>query len=284
VIVRPWFLSVLVLPWVSLMPWQIPTFKSSIEAVRVDVLVTRGGRPVEGLTTGDFDVLDNGVRQHIDRAAFEEIPLNVVFALDASSSVEGERAQHLRAASRGVLDRLKPEDHAALVTFGGAVVVRSSLTRDLSAIRLALDQTQPLGDTSLVDASYTGLLLGESQPGRALVIVFSDGVEVSSYLDPEAVLDAGKRSDSVVYGVALKSVGKAPFLRRLADASGGDLFEIESTRDIDAAFVKVLDQFRRRYLLSYTPRGVDGGGWHRLEVRVNQRGVAVKARPGYVRG
>jgi Ca-activated chloride channel family protein len=284
VIVRLWFLSVLALPGVSLMPGQVHTFKSSVEAVRVDVLVTRGGRPVEGLTAGDFDVLDNGVLQQIDRAAFEEIPLNVVFALDTSSSVEGERAQHLRAASRGVLDRLKSEDHAALVTFGETVVVRSGLTRDMSAIRLALDQTQPLGETSLVDASYTGLLLGESQPGRALVIVFSDGVEVSSYLDPEAVVEAGKRSDSVVYGVALKSLVKAPFLRRLADASGGDFFEIESIRDIDAAFVKVLDQFRRRYLLSYTPRGVERGGWHRLEVRVKQRGVAVKARPGYLRG
>ena len=283
-IVRLWFLSVLVLPWVSVLPGQVSTFKSSVEAVRVDVLVTRGGRPVEGLTAGDFDVLDNGILQQIDRAAFEEIPLNVVFALDASSSVEGERAQHLRAASRGVLDRLKPEDHAALITFGETIVVRSGLTHDMAAIRAALDQTQPFGDTSLVDASYTGLLLGESQPGRALVIVFSDGMEVSSYLDPEAVLEAGKRSDSVVYGVALKGVGKVPFLRRLADASGGDLFEIESTRDIDAAFVKVLDQFRHRYLLSYTPRGVARGGWHRLEVRVKQRGVAVKARPGYVRG
>jgi len=281
---RPWFLSALVLSWLSLAPGQVPTFKSSVEAVRVDVLVTRGGRPVEGLTAGDFEVLDNGVRQQIDRAAFEEIPLNVVFALDASSSVEGEPAQHLRAASRGVLDRLKPEDHAALVTFGDTVVVRSGLTHDMSAIRVALDQTRPLGDTSLVDASYAGLLLGESEPGRALVIVFSDEVEVSSYLDPEAVLEAGKRSDSVVYGVALKSVGKAPFLRRLADASGGDLFEIESTRDIGAAFVKVLDQFRRRYLLSYTPRGVERSGWHRLEVRARQRGVTVKARPGYIRG
>ena len=35
-------------------------------------------------------------------------------------------------------------------------------------------------------------------------------------------------------------------------------------------------------LVSYTPRGVATGGWHRLEVRVTQRGLAVKARPGYL--
>ncbi len=281
-IARLWFVPLLVLPCLGLAPQQVPTFKAGVEAVRVDVLVTRGGVPVTGLAAADFELFDNGVRQEIDHSAFEEIPLNVVFALDASVSVAGERMQHLRAASHALLDRLKPDDQAALVTFGDAVVVRSSLTHDLSVVRTALDRTEPSGDTSLVDASDTALLVGESQPGRALVIVFSDGVEVSSYLDADAVLDTAKRSDAVVYGVALRNLG--PFLRDLTDTTGGELFEIESTRELDAAFEKVLEQFRHRYLLSYTPRGVERGGWHRLQVRVGQEGAKVRARPGYLGG
>ena len=38
------------------------TFTSRIEAIRVDVLVTEDGQPVQGLTADDFEVLDNGVR------------------------------------------------------------------------------------------------------------------------------------------------------------------------------------------------------------------------------
>jgi hypothetical protein len=49
-------------------------------------------------------------------------------------------------------------------------------------------------------------------------------------------------------------------------------------------FVGVLEEFRQRYLLSYSPQGVPTGGWHRLEVRVKRRGATVKARPGYLAG
>jgi VWFA-related protein len=263
---------------------QRPTFSAKVESVRVDVLATRDRRPLTGLTKADFEVRDNGVLQTIDYAAFEDIPLNVVLTLDGSGSVRGERIQHLRAASRNLLDQLRPAEQAALVTFGDAVVMHSALTHDKGAVRKALDEPLPLGDTALVDAAYAGILTGESQPGRALVLVFSDGVEVSSYLRADAVLDIAKRSDSVVYGVSLQNVSRPKFLQDLTEASGGDILEIKSTTDIDAAFKAILDQFRHRYLLSYTPRGVDRSGWHRLEVRVKQRGVTVKARPGYTRG
>ena len=218
---RLW-LVLLLLPWLDQTPQQVPTFKAGVEAVRVDVLVTRGGVPVTGLTPADFELLDNGVRQQIDHAAFEEIPLNVVFALDTSMSVAASACSTCARRAAPRWNRLKPEDQAALVTFGDAVVVRSGLTRDRDTIRTALDRAEPSGNTSLVDASETALLVGESQPGRALVVVFSDGIEVSSYLDADAVLDAAKRSDAVVYGVALRNL--EPFLHNLTDATGGNLF------------------------------------------------------------
>ena len=46
----------------------------------------------------------------------------------------------------------------------------------------------------------------------------------------------------------------------------------------------MLQEFRQRYLVSYTPRGVAKDGWHRLEVRVRNRRATIKARPGYLAG
>lgn len=92
-----------------------------------------------------------------------------------------------------------------------------------------------------------------------------------------------KRSDAVVYAIVTWGSPEPRFLRDLTKTSGGDLFEIESTRDLTAAFTRVFDEFRRRYLVSYPPRGVESGGWHRLQVRVKRPGASVRARPGYRR-
>ena len=279
---RARFLSIVLLPWALLAP-QAPLFRATVEAVRVDVLVTEGGHWVPGLTPADFEVLDNGVPQRIDQAVFEEVPLNLVIALDGSASVEGTRAEHLRAACHRALDHLRPDEKAGLIVFSDALLVPRGLTGNLAEVHAAIDEPLPLGDTSLADASYAALLLAESQPGRSLVVIFTDGVEVTSYLGPEAVLEAAKRSDAVMYGVAVESAGRPRFLKDLTGASGGDVFEYTSADQLEETFVKILEEFRHRYLFSYTPTGVERAGWHRLEVRVKRGGVSVKTRPGYFR-
>lgn len=259
------------------------TFTSRVDAVRVDVLVTENGRPVQGLTPADFEVLDNGVRQRVDLASFEQIPLNVVLALDMSASLQGLRLGHLQTAGKSVLDGLKPGDRAALVTFSHVVAPTQGLTNDLDRVRDALDQAQGQGQTSLIDAAHAGMLLGESDAGRSLLIVFSDGVDTASWLTADAVLETARRGDVVVYSVEVGE-RRASFPRDMSEVTGGRLFAIESTKDLSATFSKILEEFRMRYLVSYSPQGVSPGGWHRLEVRVKNRSVSVKARPGYFAG
>ncbi len=263
---------------------QNPTFSSRVDAVRVDVLVTEDGKPVRGLRPADFEIFDNGVRQRIDFVSFEQMPLNVVFTFDMSDSIEGERLANLRDAGHAVLGALKKDDQAALVIFNNQVVVGPALTSDVSLVRKALDDAAPRGNTSLVDASFAGMMLAESDVGRGLLIVFSDGRDTSSWLKANAVVDTAKRSDAVVYGIAAGLTSMEPFLADLTDQTGGRLFTIESTKGLSAVFLEVLEEFRQRYLLSYSPSGVPQGGWHQLTVRVKGRNAVVRARPGYLAG
>jgi Ca-activated chloride channel family protein len=263
---------------------QQPAFSTKVESVRVDVLVTDKGQPLLGLGPADFEVLDNGVAQQVDLVSFEQIPLNVILALDMSDSVAGDRLDHLRGAGAALLAGLKKDDQAALVTFSHVVQLGAKLTTDVEPVRAALNHAQGAGETALVDGAYAGIMLGESDVGRALLIVFSDGLDTSSWLTAEAVLETAKRSDVVVYSVSAGGAGNAPFLRELSALTGGTLFKIESTKDLSAAFVRILEEFRHRYLVSYTPRGVAKNGWHQLEVRVRNRKATIKARAGYLAG
>jgi len=283
VIVRSAALGALLMSTVMSTQTQSPVFSTRVEVVRVDVLVTDSGRPLLGLKPADFEVLDNGVPQQVEFVSYDQIPLNVVLAFDMSDSVAGDRLDHLRSAGAALLAGLKRNDQAALVTFSHQIALGAALTADLEPLRDALDQLVGSGETSLVDGAYAGITVGESDVGRALLIVFSDGLDTMSWLSPTAVLDTAKRSDVVVYGVSLGKT-KAEFLRDLTSFTGGRLFEMDKTSNLSATFVSILEEFRHRYLVSYTPRNVSRDGWHRLDVRIKGKRATIKARPGYLAG
>jgi VWFA-related protein len=259
---------------------QGPTFSTKLEVVRLDVLVTAGGQPVRGLTVDDFEVSDNGVRQTLDLASFEQMPLSVVLALDASASLSATQLDDLRAAGRAVLTALKNDDRAALVTFSEVVSLEQALTGEAAAVESALGRVDADGRTALVDGVYSAVTIADASRGRGLAIVFSDGLDTASWLTKEQVIEAARRSDVVVYGVGTGRT-ETGFLSDITDQTGGRLFQIESTADIRDRFLAILAEFRERYVLSYTARGVARSGWHRLDVRIKGRRAIVRARPGY---
>ena len=266
---------------------QQPSFSTRRETVRVDVLVTDRGRPLRDLRAEDFEVLDSGVPQQVEFARFEELPLAIVLALDVSASVSPEGLDHLRGAGRLVIDNLKAGDQAALLTFTDALTLRERLTPDTASLKAALDGMQPskqlFGGTSLIDASYAAITLLAQDGGRGLVIAFTDGIDTSSWLPSGGVIDTARRANAVVYAVSMSTIPRGSFVRELSDTTGGGALEITSTANAGTTFGRILDEFRQRYLVAYSPTNVPGSGWHPLTVRVKNRKVDVRARSGYVR-
>src|SRR5262249_4779935 len=64
------------------------TFRGGTDLVTVDVAVRQRNVPVTGLTSADFIVTDNGVRQTVEAVSLESMPANVSLMLDTSGSVE----------------------------------------------------------------------------------------------------------------------------------------------------------------------------------------------------
>jgi VWFA-related protein len=262
--------------------FQQPPFRSRALGVRVDVLVTDGQRPVGGLAAPDFELRDNGVVQTVELVDAADVPLNVVLALDISASTEGKRQTDLNAASQALLDGLKSVDRAALMTFSHAVAPGMALTSDLASVREALLHITPAGRTAVMDGVYVALTTTLAQPGRSLVVVCTDGSDISSWLRPDDVIESAKRSNAVIYAVTSADARRTSSLEDLTDTTGGDMLRVASSADLRGAFQKILHDFRSRYILTYAPTGVPLGGFHRLDVRVKRRGLTVKARPGYI--
>jgi VWFA-related protein len=286
---------------------QAPQFRTGVAAVRVDVLVTDGRRPVADLTADDFEILDSGVRQTIDAVAVADVPISTMIALDLSDSVKGDTLNQLKKGVDTALGALEHRDRAALITFASEVRLQQDWTADAAVVRQAVTGLRAAGGTSLWDAAFTALTFQDTMPTvRRLVLVFSDGDDTSSWLPRGSVVEKARRSDAVVYSVEM-SAGRdpgqklharsgielskndraiwisSPFLQELADATGGDIYRTRNAADLRQAFARILTEFRTRYLLTYSPQGVDRGGWHPIDVKLKGKKGKVTARRGYLR-
>ncbi len=263
-----------------------PVFGVEVEVVRVEVLVTRDGQPIPGLTARDFEVRDNGVRQTPHPVTLEEAPVDALLVLDISGSVIGTKLEALQVAAGAFLDGLEAGDRAALVGFQHSVTLALPLTSDIARVRFALDAARGAGRTALHDAVYMALRLPESSPRRSAVVVFSDGVDNMSWLSARDVVGAAGRSGAVVYAVDARGPGDPShsFLSEVTQATGGQVWRARRLEELGDRFLDGLRDIRARYLLTYTPTGVDTVGWHELEVKLRKgRRGDVLARPAYYR-
>ncbi len=272
-----------------------PSFGVNVEVVHVDVFVSRGKKPVPGLSSANFRVFDDGVLQRAEVISHEEAPLHAILLLDTSSSVAGATLGHLKAAGQAFLEGLGQQDRATLLTFSYDVRLKSGPAALPARVAAAIDRTAASGTTTLHDAVFTALKLADPRHGRPIILIFSDGRDVMSFLSSDEVLRVARESDVVVYVVFLAAglVESASFevrppeppdfLRDLAKETGGRVWKATAPQDLREKFLEILSQLENRYVLRFTPEEGARPGWHELEVRLKGRKGRVRARRGYYR-
>lgn len=285
-----WVAATLACGMAPLVVAQTPQFRSRVDAVRIDISVMNGVRPVAGLTPANFALTDNGVVQAIDRVEVDTVPLSIMLVLDTSGSMIGERLTDLGAATRRLVEALKPDDEAALLAFNEPAQLLVPMTRKRAPLLSAIDALKAEGATSLYDGLFLALQLRpDATDARSVVLLFSDGIDTVSWLSQASVEEAVRRSGVVTHVVELlppQSRGLVPtdvaaLLEKLADAGGGRRWSATSSRDLRKLFAEVLDELRSRYLLTYYPTDVAREGWHDVKVTLKGARGDVIARPGY---
>jgi len=278
------------------------TFRSSTDLVTIQASVRdRQGRTLQGLTTADFEVRDNGVvRQILSLRSDRQSPVSVAILVDMSGSMKIEpKIAMARRAFRAVLDQLRPgEDEVALFTFDSALHQRRDFTSVPADLYNALADFDPFGSTSLYDATAEAarLLAARSAPHKA-IIVLTDGTDTSSTLTAPQVSGLASSIAVPVFVVAtVPSVDQrslmeaaarslesdAADLRDLAEWTGGQLVFASTFLETEASASTLIDELRQRYVLAIEAAAVQE--WRRLDVRVKRPSATVKARSGYFGG
>jgi VWFA-related protein len=146
-----------------------------------------------------------------------------------------------------------------------------------------LTATEVLSIAEHTRLTVYGVSAPAADPRTVTVITTSAGSRTVQLLDKNRELDRvpparlRERLLSDPFGF------RALFLRVIVNDTGGELLHTMPGADLRTMFLNVLERFSRRYLLSYTPVGVQRAGWHPIEVRLKDDSLKVTARRGYSR-
>jgi Ca-activated chloride channel family protein len=260
------------------------------EAVRVEVtqvtaVVHDRGRFIKGLPVSAFRLLEDNVPQKITHFSAEGSPLELVIAVDVSESMTQAMPQ-LKNSVKKFLAALGPSDQVTLTAFNDSMF---TLTRrdTTAAQRLrAVERLAPWGGTALYDVIVKGLQQLSTQPGRRVLVIFSDGDDKSSHSTLQSVEQAVRSSDATLFMVALGSgVRNAAIksnIERLVDMSGGRPLFVERSDQLDGPFAEIVEELSNQYLIGYestNPRR--DGAWREIRIELPDHRYSVRARQGY---
>ena len=274
-----------------------PVFSAQSELVVLQVMVEgRRHAYVTDLTADAFTVREDGAPQTI--AFFNQLdaPVDVGVIVDGSGSMQAVRALVAAAADRFVVAS-NPQDEMFALTFSDSVrpllPERAPFTSNAATLRRALESAiTSRGRTALYDAIIQGLRHADlGMYERKALVVISDGGDNASMSTFDDVLDAVRLSNAVIDTIAIVDPvdpdAHPGRLKTVADASGGEAFEVKTTGDLPAVMQHIARDIRSMYTIGYAPSHAGGNGFRRIRVDVKapgQAGLHVRTRDGYLAG
>jgi VWFA-related protein len=260
-------------------------FVSGVSAVEVYASVTdAGGEPVQGLTAADFEVRENGERQTIATFVEGDFPLSLAIGVDRSFSMRGDRLALAKRGARALVTGLGPRDEAMIVAIGSEVEIAAPLSGNRASQLEALDRLEAFGTTGLYDAIVRSIDAVQGAKGRRALILLSDGDDRYSTVAASEVLEIVRRSDVMMYPVAMGRTRPAVFAE-LATLTGGRSFHVTDPARLPETLQRIVRELHRQYLIGYTPaRPIVPGHpeWRGIKVTVKGAGLIVRARDGYM--
>jgi len=260
--------------------------KVDVDVVQVTATVTNGrGRFVPGLRREDFRVFEDDVRQPVTQFLAENVPLELLAAIDISGSMR-LAIPELKEAVKEFLAAVPPTNEVTLIGFNDNIFPLTRRSRDPEARLRAVDRLAAWGGTALYDVIIRGIEMLDQATGRKALVVFSDGEDQGSHATRDDTLRRLEETDATLYMIGQGQRASAPDLRalmeRLAKQSGGRAFFPDRIEDLRSVFGEIIEDLSNQYLISYAPIDtVHDGTWRTIRVELVDRSYRVRAREGY---
>jgi len=309
---------------------SLPIIRVPVERVQIAFTVTDDrDRFVTDLKQKDFAVYEDGKRVPVDFfTSVTPVPLRVGLLLDTSNSVRLQFKGEQDAAIDFVHNLLgeKTRHKILLMTFDTTKDVVKEFTDDPNELADAVRKLKVGGGTSLYDAIHFASkerLIKQTDPAglRRVVLLISDGEDVSSRYTLEQAVDIARRAEVSIYSISTNAYGSnSPgdrILAQLAEETGatvvypwkkppsaefgtgylsrtqiGDqnaVYEVglgkyagEAAANLALALAQIQKELELQYTIGYRPPNpVADGKFREIKVVAQEKGLKVRARKGY---
>ncbi len=196
--------------------------------------------------------------------------IDIVMALDVSGSMMAMDFQPNRLeACKNVIEEFvdsRPNDRMGLVVYSGEAYTKCPLTTDHATLQNSLAETKfgIIDDgTAIGDGLGTAInRLKESQAKSKVIILLSDGVNNTGYMDPLSAAEIAKNKGIRVYTIGCGSIGEAPIaiphygiirtkveideklLSTIASSTGGKYFRAQNKNKLKEVYHEI-DQLEK---------------------------------------
>jgi len=225
------------------------------------------------------------VRQQIRQVEHaENTPVRVVTLIDSSYSMTPQMETTRQAALGFLHSLLRPQDQAAVIAFNDSQRVLVPLTGDLGQLEKRFRKIRAESETTLYDSLVSSLLYLSEANGQRAVLLLTDGEDHGSRLTYVQALESARRAGIGIYVISLGGSREdvVPRLTRLAVATGGQSFFIQTVSELPDVCAQIGTGLRARYKISYQSSNPHTDDHFRtVQVRMAKEGMEARTVSGY---
>lgn len=269
-------------PTMGLIIESVDTEAFPLLTVRLSAWDSNGKLPAD-LKVEDFQIIEDKGQaiQPLELSLDKDSPLAIALVMDVSGSMRGEALKDAQIAAARFLDRLGPEDQAALIAFSSDVDPNPDnlkpdkeygFTHDLKPIYDTVDRLQAEGATELYHALEKAIALTAKLPeGHRAVLLLSDGMnDPASLGNPEIPLQMAREYQVPVFVIGLGNNFDKSYVENLAAQSGGFVRIAPKSSELAQAFDDIAQLLKTQFVLSYESQLDEAGSEIETEFILNK--------------